>query len=278
MKHLRSTFVAALATIALGLVAAPAQADPPSRSMPGSAADWYLALGDSAAAGYQPGFGDDPTGGYVGHVLDAVQQTDPKAHLRNLACSGETSVTLVAGGRCDYEEGSQLAQALVFLRAHSSSTGLVTLTIGANDVTPCLRVPDQTQVVPCVQDRLATLAANLQQTLTQVHAAAPGARIVVTNYYNPFLAVWFTDPGLASLTTVLQQALNGTIAGVTAAFGSTADVATAFKSYDTTPLPGGVPTNVAMICQFTWMCSKGDIHPNDAGYALIATAVVAKLS
>ena len=34
---------------------------------------WYLALGDSLAAGYQPGQGDDPTGGYVGGVLDAVR-------------------------------------------------------------------------------------------------------------------------------------------------------------------------------------------------------------
>ena len=36
--------------------------------------------------------------------------------------------------------------------------------------------------------------------------------------------------------------------------------------------------NVATICQLTWMCTSNDDHPNDAGYTVIATTVVAKLS
>jgi lysophospholipase L1-like esterase len=264
----------ALATVSLTLFASAAYANAQTASSGGSSqTGWYLALGDSVAVGYQPGLGDDPRGGYVGHVLQVLRTSAPKTQLRNLACDGETSITFVSGGKCSYEEGSQLAQALVFLRAHSSTTHLVTVTIGGNDLTPCLTNADPRT---CAQAALGTLAANLQQSLTSVHAAAPGAKIVVTNYYDPFLALWFTNPELATLSTTLQAALNDTIASVTSGIGgATADVATAFKSTDTT-LVQGVPTNVATICQLTWMCTKNDDHPNDAGYAVIATTVVAK--
>ena len=264
----------AMATGSLGLLGSTAQADRGS-APPGAAnaTGWYVALGDSLAAGYQPGVGDDKTGGYVGPVLAAKQDTSPKTKLRNLACSGETSTTLVNGGRCSYVKGSQLNQALAFLHAHRHTTRLVTVTIGANDVTPCLSAPDRNA---CVQQRLTALAGNLQQTLSKVHAAAPDADIVVTNYYNPYLALYFVDPALAQITTGLQTALNNVIASVTAPYGTTVDVATAFKSTDTTPA-NGVPTNVGVICQLTWMCARNDIHANDAGYALIGETVAAAL-
>jgi lysophospholipase L1-like esterase len=266
----------ALATVLLTLFASSVGANAQTAASGGSSpAGWYLALGDSVATGYQPGLGDDPQGGYVGRVLPFLRTSAPQTQLRNLACDGETSITFVSGGKCGYEEGSQLAQALVFLRAHSSATRLVTLTIGGNDLTPCLTKADP---VTCAQAALGTLAANLRQSLASVHAAAPGARIVVTNYYDPFLALWFTNPDLATLSTTLQGALNDTIASVTSGIGgATADVAAAFKSTDAT-LIDGVPTNVATICQLTWMCTKNDDHPNDAGYAVIATTVVAKLA
>ena len=61
-----------------------------------------------------------------------------------------------------------------------------------------------------------------------------------------------------------------------------ADVATAFRSTDTTPvtvpaLGGSVPTNVATICAWTWMCQLGDIHANDTGYAVMSGVVAARL-
>jgi hypothetical protein len=42
-------------------------------------------------------------------------------------------------------------------------------------------------------------------------------------------------------------------------------------------LGGPVPTNVATICAWTWMCQLGDIHANDTGYAVMAGAVAARL-
>jgi lysophospholipase L1-like esterase len=196
-------------TVFTGAARANAQAAPLARSSP---TGWYLALGDSVAAGYQPGLGDDPQGGYTGHVLQALRASAPQTQLRNLACDGETSTTFVAGGKCSYEEGNQLAQALVFLRAHSSTTRLITITICGNDLTPCLPQADPTT---CAQTALSTLAVNLRQSLTKVRAAAPTAKIIVTNYYDPYLALWFTNPDLATLSTTLQAALNNTVASVT---------------------------------------------------------------
>lgn len=281
--------ITTLATVSLGLVAGPASAGP-STPPPGAAhaaPSWYVALGDSLAAGFQPGAGDDRTGGYVGAVLEALRGSHPATQLENLACSGETSTTLIAGGRCTgYANGSQLADALEFLRAHASRTRLVTLSIGANDVTPCLANP--ATVTTCVGTRIQVLSGNLARVLTEVHAASPGAQIVVSNQYNPFLASWLqpaTRP-LAALTTTLQGMLNDALASVTSSalppgVGRTADVAGAFQSTDTAlvafPPLGQVPRNVAVICQLTWMCVGGDIHAKNAGYAVIATAVIAEL-
>ena len=145
-----TTLVAVVLTAFTGAARANAQALPLAGPSPTS---WYLALGDSVAARYQPGIGDDPQGGYSGHVLQALRASAPQAELRNLACDGETSTTFVAGGKCSYEEGSQLAQALVFLRAHSSTTRLITITLGGNDLAPCL---PQADPATCAQTALGS--------------------------------------------------------------------------------------------------------------------------
>lgn len=253
---------------------------------PGQGADkatsWYLALGDSLAAGYQPGVGDDRAGGYVGGVLDALQDTAPKAKLRNISCSGATTTSLMGTDRCTYEAGSQLAEGVEFLRAHKGKVDLVTIDIGANDVTPCAR---PTVDVNCALAALATVERNLTATLGQLRAATgQDTQIVVLNYYNPFLAAWLTGPAgqqVAGLSSFLQTLLNGAVARSAATVGAdVADVATAFKSADTTPVAtayGTIPTNVATICAWTWMCTKSDIHANDAGYAVLAATVAGRL-
>ena len=243
---------------------------------------WYLALGDSLAAGYQPGMGDDRTGGYVGGVLDTLQDTAPKAKLRNISCSGATTTSLMGTDRCDYAAGSQLAEGVEFLTAHRGKVDLVTIDIGANDVTPCASpVVD----VTCALTALGTVERNLTETLAQLRAAAgPDTQIVVLNYYNPFLTSWLTGPDgqqVAGLSSLLQTFLNAAVARSAATVGAdVADVATAFHSTDTTLVStayGSIPTNVATICAWTWMCTKADIHANDAGYAVLAETVATHL-
>ena len=162
-----------------------------------NATGWYLALGDSLAAGYQPNRTppEGHEGGYVGRTLETVQAQEPKTKLVNLACSGASTVTMIeGGGRCTYEEGTQFAQAMEFLHAHGRNTRLVTLTVGSNDVTPCLGSSTSPAVIQaCAVQRIQTVGTNLGTMLSEVRAAAPDAEIVVTNYYNPYLALYF-DP------------------------------------------------------------------------------------
>lgn len=250
-----------------GQVAAPAAAATAPQN-----ANWYLALGDSLGAGYQPGQGDDKAGGYVGHVRDAAATQVPGIKLNNLSCSGETTVSMTSGSRCNYPEGSQLKAAEAFLQTQGKAVRLVTIDLGANDVQTCARGTDIDMT--CLSKGMSDVNTNLPAILQRLRSAAPQAKIVVLNYYNPFLATWLLGEqgqGVARLSQSLQAGLNGAISSAAGKVNaSVADVATGFTSTDwtqkQTPL-GTLPTNVAAICAQTWMCSKADIHANDAGYA-----------
>ena len=278
MRTIRPLVVLA-ATAALVIAGAATGSAAPSPNGSANATGWYLALGDSLAAGYQPGTGVDPAGGYADDVLAGVRATAPKTTLVNLACPGERSTTLVNGGTCPYDEGSQLDQALEFLHAHGRYTRLITLQIGANDVQRCVDRKTLSVDDACISAGMADVATYLPMALGKLRAEAPNAQVVVLNYYNPFLATWLLgNRALARQSAVLQATLNAIIANAASASGATlADVATAFRSTDWTEV-GGIPTNVSYICRYTWMCTLFDIHANDAGYTLIGETVVRRLS
>jgi lysophospholipase L1-like esterase len=244
---------------------------------PASASDgstrYYLALGDSLAFGFQPD--GDFTHGYV----QQLSATLPKLTLQNLGCPGETSTTLVAGGKCPYPGGgSQLATAVAFLRAHPGKVRLITIDIGGNDVNPCVSATGIDQ--KCFDRGLFAIAVNLSVTMARLRAAAPYAQIVGMTYYDTVLAAYLTGPAgqaLAKQSLTLIHELNGLLSLIFR-FGRArvADVAAAFSTDDTT-LVGGVPVNVARICQWTWMCVRGDIHANTTGYGVIARTFSAVL-
>jgi lysophospholipase L1-like esterase len=272
VRRILGLMVAVTSTLAL---AAPAAAD---------ARSYYLALGDSLAAGYQP----DPTisrdEGYVAQIHRAL---DHRLLLENVACDGATTTTLLTGGGgCTYRDGaSQLAAAESFLRRHR--VALVTIDIGGNDVNHC--VSGGTIDQACVLAAVGTAAANLGEIVRRLRAAAPHARIVGMTYYDPYLAAWLQGtPGqaLARQSLVLNTLFDQVLTGVYAAADvRVADVATAFATSDlSTPaeLPGvgTVPLAVARICTWTWMCVPGrppDIHPTSTGYAQIAQAFLAEV-
>ncbi len=276
----RLTAVLAAACVTVGAGAAVAD---PGTTGQDNATGYYLALGDSLAAGYQPGQGDDKAGGYAGAVLTAIQAGTPKTRLRNLACSGETAASMVGGGVCAYDEGTQLDAALAFLHAHGKFTRVITIDIGANDVQNCVLASGID--LACVDKGMKTIATDLPMILGKLRSAAPGARVVVLDYYNPFLAVWLTGPDgqrLAQTSAMLQRILTSII--TSAAVGAEAriaDISGAFKSGDwslvSVPGQGQIPTNVATICSLTWMCIRMDIHANDKGYAVMAGAVAQRL-
>ena len=94
--------------------------------------DYYLALGDSLGAGWQPnavtGVGSITKQGYAADIDTDLNRDDPSLQYVNLACPGETTTTMLDGG-CSYPEpyASQEAAAEAFLAAHRGSHILVTI-------------------------------------------------------------------------------------------------------------------------------------------------------
>jgi lysophospholipase L1-like esterase len=268
-------------TVALGALADPASAADDTADRHGTPR--YLALGDSLAFGSQPTRVFDQ--GYVQQLYASLHARDPRLALTNLGCPGETSASLVAGGKCPYPGGgSQLDTALAFLRAHRGSVRLVTIDIGGNDVNGCVSFATGIDEA-CFRQGLLTIAINLFVTAAKLRQAAPGVKIAGMTYYDTVLAAWLTGPAgqaLAKASLPMIHQLNGllTIIYRLGRF-QVADVAGAFSTDDMTTLVNGVPLDVARICQWTWMCAPKplgpDIHANTAGYGVIAKAFEAVL-
>lgn len=261
-----------------------------------SKATYYVSLGDSLAASFQPiGFGADFEGthGYAEQLFKAARATDDQLRLVKLGCGGETSSSLVTGvgSPCTYPHGSQLAEAVAFLEAHTGQIEFITIDIGANDVLgPCFHPETGVFDAACVTELTPSIEANIATILDTLEDAAPGVPIVGMSYYNPFLGFWTLIPGpdgefLAQLDAQGVTVLNGAV--VTAFLGGgafVADVAGAFdidNFSDTTFLKsfGVVPVNVANTCVWTWFCTippgppiGPDVHATSFGYGVIARA------
>lgn len=278
--------------------AAPSTQSPAHRGQPGGEYDYYLALGDSLAWGYQPdasGNGVKSGHGYADD-LAAYLRGHGDRHLDyvNLSCPGETTGTMLDGG-CPDLAGSgqsytvQEDAAVAFLAAHPHARILVTLDIGANNVDQCLTGAGSIDPT-CAAEGVATAGTQLPQILAKLKAAA-GRHVsfVGMSYYDPFLAAWLTGSAgqtVAVESVALSTAFNGALDTGYALFDvPVADVSGAFKTddfVDTTSLGGTtVPVNVANICELTWMCAPApigpNIHANNAGYALIARTFEAVL-
>jgi lysophospholipase L1-like esterase len=242
---------------------------------------YYVSLGDSLAAGYQPDVNANTPFSYTDQLYAKLKAKDPALVHIKLGCSGETTGTMIDGGICSYPGAtSQLNAAEKFLRAHRGEVRYVTLDIGANDVDGCLASGTIDQA--CTTAGVATVAAQLPQITEGLHRAGGyGPRYVGMNYYDPFLAVWLTGTAgqaLAQESTQLTTVLNGVIAkGLHQNGFALADVSKAFDTDDFTdqvavPGLGTLPLNVARICAWTWECTPyRNIHANTAGYGEIAT-------
>jgi lysophospholipase L1-like esterase len=238
---------------------------------------YYLALGDSLSQGYMPGVGNTNSG-YVDDLYRVLAARQPGLQLVKLGCSGETTTSMRSGGVCAYPgAGSQLTAAEAFLRSHPGQVSELTIDIGANDIDRCAtgQVIDPT----CVTQGLRTLAGNLFAILAGLRQAGGPVPVVAMTYYDPYLAAWLTGATgqqTAVESVLLTDALNAIEATEYALFAARiADVSAAFRTNDFTHSAGELPINVATICQLTYMCTVDNIHPNSAGYQLIADTFAA---
>ena len=245
---------------------------------------YYLSVGDSLAAGVQPiGDADDlfrTEQGYAEQLLQTARSRYPKLALEKLGCPGETTATMINGGICEYDHGSQLDEAVSFLQGHRQFVAFITIDIGANDFNCAGGY--------CIEQGVQSIQANLPSIVATLRAAAgPNIPIVGMGLYNPFLANWLTGPEGQQLAIASASQLMGPVNFVMrsifeAGGASVADIEAAFSSNDfatQVDLPGlgTVPLNVARICMWTWVCTAGDNHANEAGYGAIAHAFAIQL-
>jgi lysophospholipase L1-like esterase len=182
------------------------------------------------------------------------------------------------GGECRYPLGSQLAQAVQFLRHHDDA--LVTVDIAANDVFPCISRGGIDQ--HCVQAGSRAIKAQLPVILQKLRAAAgPSVPIVGMTYYDPFLGWWLTGKNgqsVARASLPVVGDLDNLIENIfSAAKDPVADVQGAFHTQDSALLPNlELPVDVQRICLLTYMCMAApmgpNVHANLLGYGAIATA------
>ncbi len=277
---------AALLTAACGSGSddAPASAPPSTTAAPTTSAaepspgpsGAYLALGDSLAAGYQPGGAELRDAAYPALAASRLGRAGAELTVENLGCSGETTGTLLDGGKCTFDEGSQLAQAEAWLEENADDVRLVSIDIGGNDLLRCA-TDELTVDEACVGKGLRAVSRNLPEALDRLRSAAgDDVPVLVLGYYNPWLAAGYLDQGQDQLAaaadafTELTDAIEKATDDAGATFVSLDE---AFALDDETPTTFGgreVPTNVAQVCTLTYTCTAADIHLTEEGAATVA--------
>jgi lysophospholipase L1-like esterase len=255
---------------------------------------YYVSLGDSYSVGYQPGKGATP--GYATYVARHTGLT-----LANFGCAGATTASLLntvgcpavlpnTAGGMTYPTTTQIAAATAFIAAHPGHIGLITVSIGGNDVVPCARASNP---ITCVGTAVTAIKTNVTSIASQLRSAAgPKVPIIGSTYPDVILGtyVYPTNPastaaiGLANISVVAFKALvNPALAqSYATSLGAFVDVTKATGAYTSlkrtvhTKAYGTIPVPVASVCTLTWFCQKGDIHPMNQGYTLIGKLIVAK--
>jgi lysophospholipase L1-like esterase len=268
---------------------------------------FYLSLGDSYSVGFQPGMG--ATAGYTAYVAKKT-----KYQLENFGCGGATTTSIVTALGCTesgfgpvaatdaapYSGITQVAAAVAFINSHPGQVGLITVSIGGNDVTSCANA---TNPVTCVLTASTTIQTNVT-SLVGTLAAALGAnadgsaKIIGLTYPDVILGDYVFPSGspntsLANLSVLafhsfVNPALNasytsvpnGSFVNVTEAPYKKATAGAETPLTTTTKLSpyGTIPSAVWEICKLTYFCTLGNIHANTKGYDFIGKLVVAHLA
>ena len=253
----------------------------------------YLALGDSITFGVQQ---DDSAldvsngdRGYVAGYADvlAARAGGVRPNVINLAVSGETSSSFFGNGvsiagpgasirNTNYAAGSLpptytgpsppsqdalMLATIAAQRAAGNTISTVTLTLGANDLFAKLAQGQNPF------DALDTFKTNEARLLGQIRALLPNANLILLNYFDPYAPFTnYPDPTgpyyqlyqIAQISALVIPALNQDIRDAAATVGASyVDLYHPFQGRELAD---------------TYIAS-GNVHPNDAGYALISAAI-----
>jgi lysophospholipase L1-like esterase len=257
-------------------------------------AEYYVSLGDSYSVGYQPTIG--ATSGYTGYVAK-------KTHLKlvNFGCAGATTTSLVntvgcpdslpdIAGAMAYPTTTQAAAAEAFIGTHRGHIGLITVSVGGNDVTACAA---QTNVTACVSLAVAGIAQNVTSLAAALRAEA-GPKVpligltypdvILGDYVYPTLPTTPARIALAKESVVAFKLLfnPALVKAYSAGLGVLVDVTAATGAYGSLTKTvnlkpyGKIPVPVAKICTLTWYCAQGNIHATTTGYAFIGQLIATR--
>ena len=199
----------------------------------GPGISYYLSLGDSV--GMWDGTRSFPYLLANRYSLSSV----PGLRLIDMSCSGETTESMVKGSTCA-PGGSQYDNAVSFVNAHRGHIALVTISIGGNDVVPCMSRPG---AATCFVNGLSKMKTNISTIVAGLRmATGPHVPIVGMNVYDPLLGDWLAPgPGrsLAVAAVAGVGLLSKTMGEAYHAEASpTADVQGAYHSADLTHFVG----------------------------------------
>lgn len=265
----------ALALLLFACFAAlPARASVPPAYQPVGPGDVYLALGDSLVTGTEHPLNNDGLPGYPEQILQTLQTSYPDLTLAKLGRDGETSISMVASG-------GQLEQAVAFIaseRAAGRRVGLVTLSIGGNDMVAILPPPggvgaDGAQMLALFTANLNTIVSQLVTALTDENEERQGD-LIMMDYYNPYPSLPMS-PTMEALTDIWTPQFNTVIHQTAASYGvAVTEVYTPFIQTEVGELTFVNPaiyTNPTLILTDT---SAFDYHPNQDGHTEIADLFV----
>jgi lysophospholipase L1-like esterase len=272
----RSALFAALllAFTTLALLVPPAHSYVPEPYTPVGPGDVYLALGDSIPAGFEVAANNDGEPGYPTPLYNTLLEDYPDLLFNNISDdTGLTSSSMIS------DTNSLLDQAIAFIeseRAAGRRVGLVTLTVGGNDMFSVLpeaiggESNDPEEVAQVLEANYDIIISRLLEALT-VEGERQGDLLIMNNNNpypglpNPLDPELTTDNWLPVYNQIIENAAvkyEIPMAEVEAAFaGNEAELV-----YVTRPYPPFFPEPDP---------ADFDFHPRPAGHQVIAEAYLA---
>ncbi|HEY2603711.1 MAG TPA: SGNH/GDSL hydrolase family protein [Thermoleophilaceae bacterium] len=290
--------ILALLVAAAALLVAPA-AQAHAAHTGKAAKQYYLSLGDSYAVGYQGDVKKTTLNGFANQLVPLARRKGYRFTLVEQGCGGATTTSMLqqkgcnplalAPGAANYPNQTQVQAAVAFIKRHKAQIGLVTVSIGGNDVDSCVSQPDPNA---CVANNMKGAVTNLESIVKQLRkAGGKKLRIVGTTYPDVVLGAWvrqdvfgtnaFTlaTSSVTSFDKYINPGLQKAYKSVGAKFVDVTKATGAYGRFDTTTLApyGTIPVPVAKVCQLTFFCTSLDIHMTTPGYGIIAKLVAGTL-
>jgi lysophospholipase L1-like esterase len=213
----------------------------------------YLALGDSLAAGQTPY--KEISKGYTDYLANQLSKVGMLASFdKRYSVSGYTTTDILHDIQTNIEKPDSTGKTVAIQTAIKNAE-IITIDAGANDALREIVINRETGAITAdpekVKAALTTVGQNTDLILKEIRSLNPNADIYVMGYYNP----------LPSLPSQYQTLLNILLSQLNSTISSTSE------PFNVTFVPTAAPIAVNAT---TYLPNGEDIHPNQAGYLVLA--------